>query len=92
MLAQVRLADGTAEPCQALFFHLGSEQRSELPARLGVARTRKGTVHTGRFEETNVPGVWVVGDASQDVQWIVIAAAEGARAAFAIHRALRGRA
>ena len=89
MLEQVALEDGTLEPCRALFFHLGYAQRSDLPQRLGVTRTRKGTVRTGRFEETNVPGVWVVGDASRDVQWIAIAAAEGARAAFAIHRALR---
>jgi len=90
LLEAVALEDGTVEPCQALFFHLGYAQRSDLPQRLGVARTRKGTVRTGRFEETSVPGVWVVGDASRDVQWIAIAAAEGARAAFAIHRALRG--
>ena len=90
LLEAIVFQDGTAEPCRALFFQLGYAQRSELPQRLGVARTRKGTVRTGRFEETNVPGVWVVGDASRDVQWIAIAAAEGARAAFSIHRALRG--
>jgi thioredoxin reductase len=90
MLEAVALEGGTEEPCHALFFHLGYAQRSDLPQHLGVARTRKGTLRTGRFEETNVPGVWVVGDASRDVQWISIAAAEGARAAFAIHRALRG--
>jgi len=90
LLEAVAFEDGTAEPCRALFFHLGYAQRSDLPQRLGVTRTRKGTVRTGRFEETNVPGVWVVGDASRDVQWIAIAAAEGARAAFSIHHALRG--
>ena len=87
-LEAVLLEDKTEEPCRALFFHLGFEQRSDLPQRLGVERTRKGAVRTGRFEESSVPGVWVVGDASRDVQWIAIAAAEGARAAFAIHRAL----
>ncbi|HEX5044198.1 MAG TPA: NAD(P)/FAD-dependent oxidoreductase [Candidatus Polarisedimenticolaceae bacterium] len=90
LLEAIVLEDGTAQACHALFFHLGYAQRSDLPQRLGVERTRKGTVRTGRFEQTNVPGVWVVGDASRDVQWIAIAAAEGARAAFAIHRALRG--
>jgi len=90
MLQAVALEGGAEEPCRALFFHLGYAQRSDLPERLGVERTGKGSVRTGRFEETNVPGVWVVGDASRDVQWIAIAAAEGARAAFAIHRSLRG--
>ena len=74
LLEAVAFEGGTAEPCRAMFFHLGNAQRSDRPQRLGVARTRNGTVRTGRFEETSVPGVWVVGDASRDVQWIAIAA------------------
>jgi thioredoxin reductase len=31
-----------------------------------------------------VPGLFVAGDASREVQWIVIAAAEGAEAAYAM--------
>jgi thioredoxin reductase len=89
VLERVVLAKGPPEPRRALFFHLGTEQRSDLPERLGIERNRRGAVRTDRFEGTNVPGVWVVGDASRDVQWIVVAAAEGARAAFAIHKALR---
>jgi hypothetical protein len=33
-----------------------------------------------------VPGVFVVGDASRDVQFIVVAASEGAKAAVAINK------
>jgi thioredoxin reductase len=39
-----------------------------------------------------VPGLYVVGDASRDVQFVVVAAAEGAKAAVAINKALQARA
>jgi thioredoxin reductase len=36
-----------------------------------------------------VPGLYVAGDASRDVQLVIVAAAEGAKAAFAINVALQ---
>jgi thioredoxin reductase len=35
-----------------------------------------------------VPGLYVAGDASRAVQWVVVAAAEGAEAAYAISQSL----
>jgi len=40
---------------------------------------------------TNVPGVFVAGDASRDAQFVVVAAAEGVKAAVAINKALQQR-
>ena len=68
----------------ALFFTTGQYQASALARELGCQFNDKGTVHTGRHESTTVPGLYVAGDASRDVQWIVIAAAEGAEAAYAM--------
>ena len=45
----------------------------------------KGTVRTGKYEATHLPGLFVAGDASRAVQWVIVAAAEGAEAAFAIN-------
>ena len=42
-------------------------------------------VPTQEYEKTNVPGLYVAGDASRRVQFAVVAAAEGAMAAFAIN-------
>lgn len=72
----------------AVFFSLGQRQASPLAASLGCQLNAKGTVDTARHESTNVPGVFVVGDASRNVQWVALAAAEGAEAAFAIVQAL----
>ena len=42
-------------------------------------------VQAGRMQDAGVPGVYVAGDASRDVQLAMIAAAEGVKAAVAIH-------
>ncbi|KMO38388.1 NAD(P)/FAD-dependent oxidoreductase [Methylobacterium aquaticum] len=85
---RVRLRDGTALPCAALFFTTGPCIPSPLVERLGCDLSRKGTVPTGEYEETNVPGLYVAGDASRRVQLAIVAAAEGALAAFAINTEL----
>jgi thioredoxin reductase len=70
---------------RALFFTTGQTQQSELAHRLGCEINDKGTVRTGRYETTHLTGLYVAGDASRAVQWVVVAAAEGAEAAFAIN-------
>ena len=88
MLSRILFRSGPPLERAALFFSTGQEQRSELAARLGCEFNDKGTVDTGWCESTNVPGLYVAGDASREVQFVVVAAAEGARAAFAINTAL----
>jgi thioredoxin reductase len=70
---------------RAMFFTTGQFQRSELATRLGCEVNDKGTVRTGKYESTHLPGLYVAGDASRAVQWVIVAAAEGAEAAFAIN-------
>ena len=69
----------------ALFFTTGQTQQSELAQKLGCEINDKGTVRTGKYETTHLSGLYVAGDASRAVQWVVVAAAEGAEAAFAIN-------
>lgn len=75
---------GDPLPRRALFFTTGQHQSSPLAHALGCEFNEKGTVKTGRHETTTIPGLFVAGDASRDVQWVVVAAAEGAEAAFAM--------
>ena len=72
-------------PRRAVFFTTGQFQRSALAIRLGCEINEKGTVRTGKYESTHLPGLFVAGDASRAVQWVIVAAAEGAEAAFAIN-------
>ncbi|MGH9371384.1 MAG: FAD-dependent oxidoreductase, partial [Vicinamibacterales bacterium] len=85
VLSRVVFADGTTLARRALFFTTGQYQRSDLLSRLGCEFTDKGTVRTGKYETTHLQGLFVCGDASRAVQWVVVAAAEGAEAAFAIN-------
>jgi thioredoxin reductase len=82
-------ADGTTSPCDAIFFAGGQSQQCELPARLGCHMNHLGTVKTDHLGQTHIPGLYVVGDASRDVQFVIVAAAEGAKAGVAINKALQ---
>ena len=84
-LRDIVFADGTRLARRAMFFTTGQSQRSNLLLRLGCEFNDKGTVRTGKYETTHLPGLFVAGDASRAVQWVVVAAAEGAEAAFAIN-------
>jgi len=88
-LRRVVFARGEPEARDALFFSTGQTQQSDLARRLGCRFSRKGAVKTGRHERTDVPGLFVAGDASRDVQLVVVAAAEGVKAAFAINTELQ---
>lgn len=82
-----RIVFATGEPLarHALFFTTGQEQQSGLATNLGCRMNDKGTVNTGKYETTHLRGLFVAGDASRAVQWVVVAASEGAEAAFAIN-------
>ena len=87
-LERIHFASGATLDRKALFFIQGPCQVPELLTNLGCDLTRRGTVETGSYENTNVPGLYVAGDASRRVQFAIVAAAEGAMAAFAINNEL----
>ena len=84
-LRRVVFTDGTAIARRAMFFSMPQRQRSDIAAQLGCRFTRKGAVRTGEYEASDIPGLYVAGDASKLVQLVIVAAAEGAKAAFAIN-------
>ena len=88
LLHHIEFTTGESLERDALFFSTGNDQRSDLPQKLGCKFTEDGAVETGDYEITNVPGVYVAGDASRLVQLVIVAAAEGAKAAFAINQEL----
>jgi thioredoxin reductase len=87
-LSAVVLRDGERLTRDALFFDTPSHNQSKLAQSLGCSFGRDGGVLCGDYEATSVPGVYVAGNIIRDVQLSIVAAAEGARAAFGINRAL----
>jgi thioredoxin reductase len=87
-LRHVVFRDGTRLARDALFFNTASEGQSDLARQLGCTFNRQGGVLCGKYEATAAPGVYVAGNIIRNVQLSIVAAAEGANAAFGINRAL----
>lgn len=87
-LEQIVFESGEPLAVRGMFFSTGQRQASDLAKKLGCDFTDDGCVSTGEYETTNVPGLYVAGDASRMVQSVIVAAAEGAQAAVAINKEL----
>jgi thioredoxin reductase len=87
-LERIVFEDGTAIARTALFFSTGNTQRSTLPTSIGCALTPKGAVRAGRDQRSTCPGIFVAGDAAEDSHYVIVAAAEGAKAAMHINAEL----
>ncbi len=87
-LSAIVFASGEKLPRAALFFDTRSRAQSRLAQSVGCQFSRNGGVKCGQYEATSVPGVFVAGNIIKDVQLSIVAAAEGARAAFGINKSL----
>jgi thioredoxin reductase len=88
-LRRVLFANGFTLARESLFLMTRQKQRSELPEKLGCHFTDEGAVEDKEMERTNIPGLYVAGNASKGLQLAIIAAAEGAKAAFSINESLQ---
>jgi thioredoxin reductase len=88
-LQWVVFESGPPLECDALFFNTDQVQRSQLPAMLGCEAKEDNQIRTHDKQRTCLPGLFLAGDADGDVQFVIVAAAEGARAAVAINRELQ---
>jgi thioredoxin reductase len=87
-LEEIAFASGVPLHCDALFFSAPQGQRSALPRMLGCECDDDGLIVAKRKQRSGVPGLFLAGDADCDVQFAIVAAAEGAIAATVINREL----
>jgi thioredoxin reductase len=88
-LEQVLFVSGLPIECDAVFFSSGQFQRSTLTTELGCKQDEEGLIRTGTKQSTGVNGLFLAGDADGEVQFAIVAAAEGAVAAVAINHLLQ---
>jgi thioredoxin reductase len=88
-LKNIMFKNGESRRCDALFFVNGFDQQCNLAETFGCNMTRKGVVLTNRYQQTNIEGLYVAGDASRDMHFVVVAAAEGAKAGVIINKELQ---
>jgi thioredoxin reductase len=85
---EISFDGGPPLACEAVFFGTDQGQRSHLPQMLGCKTDDDGLIETDDKHRTSIEGLYVAGDAVGDVQFAVVAAAQGATAAAAINKTL----
>jgi thioredoxin reductase len=75
--------------CDAMFFVNGQKPQSDIIKKLGCAVNNKDIALTNRMQQTNISGVYIAGDVSKDMHFVVVAAAEGAKAGVSINKELQ---
>lgn len=74
--------------CDAMFFSTGFNQQSDLAEKFNCTFIKKGVVIVDKDQQTCIPGLYVAGDASRDMQMVIVAASEGLKAGVCINKAL----
>lgn len=84
ILERIVFKEGRPLERRALFFWCTRRQSTDLAKRLGCEMYEPESCRTDKFGKSNVPGLYIIGDASRDVLQAVIAAGEGSVAAAAV--------
>lgn len=80
--------NGVTVPMRALFFTNKVSQSSLLSQDLGCRVNEAKGVATDKLERTSVPGIFAAGNMIKEVEFVIVAAAEGAKAALGINHDL----
>jgi len=88
-LENIWLQNNKMQKCDAMFFSNGYYQQCDLVQSLGCEMNRMGVAITNRFQQANIPGLYVAGDVAKDMHFVVVAAAEGAKAGVSINKELQ---
>lgn len=87
-LTHVEFESGETIERDCMFFNTESFLRSRLLEQLGCPFDEKDGIPTGKYERTEVPGLYVAGNILREVQLVIVAASQGTEAAFGINSAL----
>jgi thioredoxin reductase len=88
-LKKIVFKNGEEQDCDAIFFVNGFTQQCDLAETFDCEMSKKGVIVTNRLQQTSTSGLFVAGDADKDMQLVVVAAAEGAKAAITINKELQ---
>lgn len=87
-LSAIVFEDGEKLQRHAMFFNTPSLLRSKILEQLGCSFDQQEGVYTSKYEMTDVPGLFVAGNILREVQLVIVAAGQGAEAAFGINKML----
>jgi thioredoxin reductase len=78
--------DGSIHPIQALYHRPAFRQHCTIPETLGCTLTDMGHITVDAFQATNIPGVYVAGDATTPMRSVAAAVAAGAMAGASMNK------
>jgi len=87
-LKNVILKNGVMYAADALFFSNGYTVQCGLVESLGCTIDKQSVAITNKSQQTNIKGLYVAGDASKDMHFVVVAAAEGAKSGVYVNKEL----
>lgn len=87
-LKNVILKNGEKHVAEALFFSNGYDVQCDLVESLGCRLGKNSLALTNKSQQTNIKGLYVAGDASKDMHFVIVAAAEGAKAGVYVNKEL----
>jgi thioredoxin reductase len=88
-LENIVLFNNKKQKCEAVFFSNGYHQQCDIAQTLGCLMNKKGVVLANRLQQANIEGLYVAGDVARDMHFVVVAAAEGAKAGVNINKELQ---
>jgi thioredoxin reductase (NADPH) len=87
-IVSIQLEDGRVLEFDTLYSALGAVNRSELAIRLGGTVDKSRAVIVDAHQQTNVPGLYAIGDVVAALNQISVAMGHAAIAATAVHNRL----
>jgi thioredoxin reductase len=84
----IELANGMTLDCDRLYFAMGQYPADDIGKQLGCKRDETGLIEVKENNRTSVKNVYAAGDITPGPQLAIVAAANGAVAALAIHHSL----
>ena len=88
-LENIVLFNNKKQKCEAVFFSNGYHQQCDIAQTLGCVMNKKGVILANRLQQANIEGLYVAGDVARDMHFVVVAAAEGAKAGVNINKELQ---
>ncbi|MGN6381982.1 MAG: NAD(P)/FAD-dependent oxidoreductase [Dyella sp.] len=85
---QVRFADGSVEHYDTLYPVLGADPQTQLVRALAPGTDAQGALQVDRHMQTDIEGLYAIGDLVSGLNQISVAVGHAAVAATAIHRSL----
>lgn len=80
--------DGSVQSLQAIYARPPFRQHCSIPEALGCSLTEMGHLAADHFQATNIPGVYIAGDATSPMRSVAAAVSAGNMAGAAMNREL----